>query len=96
MVGNQPGLFRCHKLAFQFVLLYAQDHGEKMKKIVLNIPLPNCSDIVTYAADNKADFKRPASYIHFKVEDPSERLCVAAHSCSLPACFVSSAHLNAM
>ncbi len=45
-----------------------------MKKIVLNIPLPNSSDIVTYAADNKPDFKRPASYIHFKVEDPSERL----------------------
>ena len=54
-----------------------------MKKIVLNIPLPNCSDIVTYTADNKPDFKRPASYIHFKVEDPSERLYTPTSSLSL-------------
>lgn len=52
----------------------SQDHGEKMKKIILNIPLPNSVDNAKYSVENKADFKRPASYIHFKVEDPSERL----------------------
>lgn len=72
-----------------------QDHGEKMKKIVLNIPLPNCSDIVTYAADNKADFKRPASYIHFKVEDPSERLYATALSRNISVFVAFNSHLTA-
>jgi len=54
--------------------IFDQDHGEKMKKIILNIPLPNSLDNAKYSVENKADFKRPASYIHFKVEDPSERL----------------------
>ena len=55
--------------------IFDQDHGEKMKKIILNIPLPNSVDNAKYSVENKADFKRPASYIHFKVEDPCERLC---------------------
>jgi hypothetical protein len=62
-------------ILFAAVDIFDQDHGEKMKKIILNIPLPNSVDNAKYSVENKADFKRPASYIHFKVEDPSERLC---------------------